>query len=192
VRPKRFRAATQRKEKTMKMTPTDQGIQVGSYPVCGSCGASAVLRDAWAIWNPMTGTWELQATFNTYRCEACNGPTQLAWKIDTEFRKKRVCRLNDALRQGEVLHGSIVLTSGIQELGDEAIAEILRNVAGFDTFSEDNDPYGEHDYGSISHEEKTIFWKIDYFDRDLKWHSPDKANPDVTQRVLTIMLASEY
>jgi hypothetical protein len=38
----------------------------------------------------------------------------------------------------------------------------------------------------------TIFWKIDYFDLKLKWHSPDAANPDVTHRVLTIMLACEY
>jgi hypothetical protein len=37
-----------------------------------------------------------------------------------------------------------------------------------------------------------IFWKIDYFDLKLKWHSPDAANPDVTHRVLTIMLACEY
>lgn len=176
----------------MTHEPSEQGIQVGSYPVCGSCGASAVLRDAWAVWNRMTGTWELQATFNDYRCEPCDGATELVWKIDQEFRTQRVQRLNDALRRGEVMHGNIVLTSGIQELGDDAIASLLTNIAEFDRFNEDNDPYGEHDYGSITHGEDTIFWKIDYFDRDLKWHSPDKANPEVTQRVLTIMLASEY
>lgn len=176
----------------METTQSDHIIQVGSYPVCGSCGGSAVLRDAWAIWNRMTGSWELQATFNEYRCEACNGPTQLAWEVDAEFRKKRVRRLNDALRRGDVLHGSIMLTNGVQTLGDEAVAKILEKVAVFAEFDEDNDPYGEHDYGSIKHDDGTVFWKIDYFDRDLKWHSPDKANPEVTERVLTIMLPSEY
>src|SRR6266487_614297 len=39
---------------------------------------------------------------------------------------------------------------------------------------------------------QTIFFKIDYFDRELSMHSPDPADPSVTQRVITIMLAEEY
>jgi hypothetical protein len=35
----------------------------------------------------------------------------------------------------------------------------------------------------------TIMFKIDYFDREPSMHSPDPADPDVTQRVITIMLA---
>ena len=37
-----------------------------------------------------------------------------------------------------------------------------------------------------------IFFKIDYYDRALSGHSPDPADPAVTQRVITIMLATEY
>ena len=59
-------------------------------------------------------------------------------------------------------------------------------------FTEDNDPHGEHDFGSFEMAGEKFFWKIDYFDLDLKFHSPDAANPDLTHRVLTIMLASEY
>jgi hypothetical protein len=38
----------------------------------------------------------------------------------------------------------------------------------------------------------TIFFKIDYFDKALASHSPDPADPSVTERVITIMLAEEY
>jgi hypothetical protein len=37
-----------------------------------------------------------------------------------------------------------------------------------------------------------IFFKIDYYDRTLTAHSPDPADPAVTRRVITVMLASEY
>lgn len=72
------------------------------------------------------------------------------------------------------------------------MAEVSKAVAGFDTFSEDNDPHLEHDFGSIEINSDKIFWKIDYLDLEMKYHSPDEANPSVTHRVLTIMFAHEY
>jgi hypothetical protein len=38
----------------------------------------------------------------------------------------------------------------------------------------------------------TIMFKIDYFDQTMSMHSPDPADPTVTQRVITIMFAEEY
>jgi hypothetical protein len=35
-------------------------------------------------------------------------------------------------------------------------------------------------------------FKIDYFDKDLNLHSPDPADPAVTERVISLMLAEEY
>ena len=62
----------------------------------------------------------------------------------------------------------------------------------FDDFCAANDPYGEHDFGVVEAEGHTIFFKIDCYDRELNYGSPDPADPAVTERVLTIMLAEEY
>lgn len=53
--------------------------------------------------------------------------------------------------------------------------------------------YGEHDFGVIDIEgAPKVFWKIDYYSRDLTEGPPDPADPGVTTRLLTIFLASEY
>lgn len=165
---------------------------VGSYPTCAACGSRNVRREACATWDFPMSEWRLETLSDEAHCAACDGVANLLWKLDTEFRLKRVRRLNDAMRHGQVKCGSIMITPGVRSLGDDALAGISRKVQDFEAFSEENDPYAENDFGSVDHEDQKVFWKIDYFDLALKWHSPDKANPDVTHRVLTIMLAHEY
>ncbi len=62
----------------------------------------------------------------------------------------------------------------------------------FDAFTPDNDPYGEHDFGSFKLEGVLVYWKIDYYDLTLKTGSDNPADEAVTARILTIFLASEY
>jgi hypothetical protein len=99
--------------------------------------------------------------------------------------------LNDHLRRS-LAGGVLVMTAGVIALGQARQLTILDAVAKFDTFNEGNDPYGEHDFGALEVEGDRLFWKIDYYDRDLSAHSPDPADLSVTTRVLTIMLADEY
>ena len=99
--------------------------------------------------------------------------------------------LNDALRchgQG----GLFLVTDGIAALGPDHVRAVLRAVAAFDRFTPENDPWGEHDCASLAVEGVEIIWKIDYYDRQRQFHSPDPADPKLTLRVLTVMLASEY
>lgn len=99
--------------------------------------------------------------------------------------------LNDRLRV-EHAGGQLFVTHKICSLGEAYVPSIIRAVTAFDASNSDNDPYGEHDFGSLEVMGQRIFWKIDYWDEHMKFGSPDPADPDVTTRVLTVMLASEY
>jgi len=102
-----------------------------------------------------------------------------------------IAEQNDAFRRLGAA-GTVFVTAGINALPSEAQARILSQVVAFDAFTEDNDPYGEHDFGSFEFEAQTIFWKIDCYDLDLVYGSPNPADPAVTKRVLTVMLSGEY
>ena len=99
--------------------------------------------------------------------------------------------LNDELRR-TFSGGKLMMTAGINALPDDAKAKVLSGVRSFSDFTEDNDPHGEHDFGSLTVEGHRVFWKIDYYNKSLDGGSEDPADPAVTTRVLTIMLASEY
>ena len=103
----------------------------------------------------------------------------------------RIRALNDALRCRRS-GGRIGITSGIQALEAATVTRILAEVASFDEFNPDNDPYGEHDCATLSVDDHKIIWKIDYYDRDAKYGSEDPADPAQTTRVMTVMLAGEY
>ena len=104
---------------------------------------------------------------------------------------KRIQALNDQFRK-TFQGGKVMMTRGIQALGDAAVADILNQVRTFSSFTQDNDPYGEHDFGSFTAHGEKVFFKLDYYDAACEFGSPDPANPAMTTRVLTIMLASEY
>ncbi|MCB9947257.1 MAG: DUF3768 domain-containing protein [Rhodospirillaceae bacterium] len=104
----------------------------------------------------------------------------------------RIRVLNDTFRADPLRHGRLMVTAGVDAKGPAFVAAAVAAVAAFNTFTADNDPYGEHDFGAFDLEGERLYWKIDYYDRDLQFGSPDPANPAVTTRVLTIMLRDEY
>jgi hypothetical protein len=103
----------------------------------------------------------------------------------------RIAFLNDNFRK-TFIGGKTYLTRGIAALPEQDQADIMEKVRTFDAFTEDNDPYREHDFGAFDHNGRKIFWKIDYYDPSMKFGSEDPANHEITARVLTIMLAEEY
>ncbi|MEZ4938759.1 MAG: DUF3768 domain-containing protein [Crocinitomicaceae bacterium] len=106
----------------------------------------------------------------------------------------KIAALNDIFRTSwdEAQTGHIVKTRGIQALPEEDQKAIFNLVKTFNTFSEDNDPYGEHDFGKVEHNGNKVFWKFDYYDKTLTKHTEDATDPEKTTRVMTIMLSSEY
>lgn len=106
-------------------------------------------------------------------------------------KRETIAALNDALRttfQG----GQVLVTTGVQQ--SDRMADILEAVRCYDFRRADrgNDPYGEHDFGAVTVLGEKYFFKIDYYDLQLRYHSLDPADPKVTRRVLTIMRADEY
>ena len=120
----------------------------------------------------------------------------------------RIARLNDMARQAMGVACTAVATVGFRSLPDADQSQVRELIETFDAFDENNDPHGERDFGTIyqlgdgrwttertrvrDDERERVFWKFDYYDRDLRFGSEDAANPTITRRVLTIMLADEY
>ena len=103
---------------------------------------------------------------------------------------RKIRDLNDQLRR-EMPHGSIVLTRAVAQLDNTAIRTILRAVSRFDKFTPGNDPWGEHDFGQVTIDGVPYFWRIDAYDVDLQWGSPDPTDETVTRRILTLMTAED-
>ena len=107
--------------------------------------------------------------------------------METEVaRATEIAKLNDRAR-GMCL--DVLYTPGVRD-GIMDLIGLSVAIENYSKFTEDNDPYGEHDFGSLVREGKKIFWKIDYYDKELKFWC-DPLSPDC-RRVLTIMLAEEY
>ena len=165
---------------------------IGEVPICADCGSERVVTDAWACWNRESGLWELDNSFDQAYCHACEGETRLQWIRPDQPPNRLIRDLNDAFRTLGHGRGSVMLTEGITAQGSEFALKAVAAVRGFEAFNDDNDPWGEHDFGAIEMDDQKVFWKIDPYDLDLQMGSPNAANPAVTHRVLTIMLASEY
>lgn len=120
----------------------------------------------------------------------------------------RIARLNDLARSAMGVACTAVATVGFRALSEADQSSVRELIETFDAFDEDNDPHGERDFGCVyqlgdgrwtterprlrEDERERVFWKLDYYDRQMRFASEDAANPAVTRRVLTIMLSDEY
>jgi hypothetical protein len=104
--------------------------------------------------------------------------------------RSTIARLNDHFRRHP--GPDWMVTSAVQAKGPIFVLAATSAVRAFDAFTTDNDPHGEHDFGAFVISGERLFWKIDYYDKDLRFGSEDPADPTVTRRVLTVMMASDY
>ena len=75
-----------------------------------------------------------------------------------------------------------VITRGMDSLGPEVAVDAIKQVRAVDSFDEDNDPYGEHD-----------FIAFDLLTGDKAYFKIDDYNGhDGIRCVITLLLASEY
>jgi hypothetical protein len=110
--------------------------------------------------------------------------------IKTNGRASELADLNDNARQA--LACKMVVTRGIAALPMGQQMGIIMMVRSFSDFTQDNDPYGEHDFGAFDTKVGKVFFKFDYYDKACEYGSEDPADPAQTTRVLTIMFADEY
>jgi hypothetical protein len=101
---------------------------------------------------------------------------------------EKIRTLNDAFRQ-TLAGGKVVMTAGIAALSIVTKSKVLGGVQTFHAFSADNDPHGEHDFGSFEVDGRKVFWKIDLYEEPSVKGADDEP---LTTRVLTIMLAEEW
>lgn len=176
----------------MSSSPEDVAGEIGAVPSCQSCGSGRIVKEAWACWNPEAGLWELETVFDQAHCQQCERATTLAWSRRECVPSQPIRELNDRFRREGFGNGSVMLTIGIQERGREFVLAAIEAVKDFDSFSGDNDPWGEHDFGAVEVVGEKVFFKLDYYNLDLTAGSENPANEGCTHRVLTIMLPSEY
>ena len=106
-------------------------------------------------------------------------------------RAEVIASLNDQLRKTGV-GGTIMITQNVRRLAGYDAEALAAALANYDEFDCDNDPHGERDFGDLTLFGTDLLWKVDYYDLDLKFGSDDPADPGVTHRVLTVLLASEW
>ena len=102
-----------------------------------------------------------------------------------DLQAASIAAKNDCFRESGL---GILLSQGARTLRN--LEGLLGRIKMFNDFNEDNDPFGEHDSGSLKWEDEKVFWKIDYYDKDLEnWVDP--LVPEC-KRQMTVMLADEY
>ena len=104
---------------------------------------------------------------------------------------ERIRALNDAFRT-TMTGGQVLMTAGVNAFPSDVKAMVIQRVTTFTDFNADNDPHGEHDFGSFTLAGRKFFWKIDAYEIEMRFGSPEPVDLAKTTRVLTTMLTEEY
>src|SRR5208337_4956054 len=84
---------------------------------------------------------------------------------------ERIRDLNDELRTTGI-GGETFLTRGLLSKGSDFIAKACAAVKAFNAFTDDNDPWQEHDCATLDVDGEMVIFKIDYYDLNMEYGSP--------------------
>jgi len=98
-------------------------------------------------------------------------------------KSKLIAEKNDECRR-TFLNCRIILTASVVHSPNRE--KIIQAIQNFKYFKKEDDPYGEHDFGTVDIEGNKYFFKIDYYDEHYWLHREDG------KRVITIMRSDEY
>jgi Protein of unknown function (DUF3768) len=110
--------------------------------------------------------------------------------IVTPDKLERICELDDNLRKS-FSGGEVVLTASVAALPNMVKAAVLDQVALFEVFNEENDPYGMHDYGSFDYRSREFFFKIEFFTLEPSDVPLDLTDPKKALRIMTVGLVQD-
>jgi hypothetical protein len=129
--------------------------------------------------------------------------TDYAQKMFVKLQSRHIAKLNDEFRK-DWSKGKVIFTTGVESMLSKYMKEsrvklkvtpvttLYNIIREFNNFDEGNDPYYERDFGKITFNNNSLYFKIDYYDKSLKYGSQDPADGTLTKRVMTIMLIEEY
>ena len=119
--------------------------------------------------------------------------------VETSPDARRIAAQNDVFRRNIICgttagepHGRVLTTRAVADMGALFMVAATWAVATDATFTEDNDPDGDHSFGAVTVEGRKVWWKIDLYDLAYEWGSETPGDPDRTRRVLTIMFPEDY
>jgi hypothetical protein len=113
------------------------------------------------------------------------------WKsrVRTFTKKTRLKAYTNFLEEYDSLW---MITSDVSYLPQEQLLELVAKVQAFESFTPENDPYGERDFGQVRQDEIDYFWKINCYDRTLGFDSVDPVDSAQTIRILFLIKVDAY
>lgn len=116
--------------------------------------------------------------------------------VEPTSREETIAHLNDRVRLGQdptarmLITRACLATFASEDTGDGLRAQVglVRAVRAFQFSGAEA---AERNRGSFRFQGSEVFFAIDYYDRELTYGSEDPADPDVTTRVLTIMVRED-
>ena len=112
----------------------------------------------------------------------------------------KCARLNDDCRWGRGDRSNFrhMMTMGVVALLDDdadPVTQVMRRAqlhAAIRQYPFKEGDGSERDFGGFTFLGANLFFKIDAYDRECEYGSPDPEDASVTVRVMTVMLVSEY